>query len=178
MKNLRRFLQMALPLAVMLGLAACQHSRMIDREGNAVEATSFFGRPLDLSQQAEGKNKSPRLSQHAGPAQVSAAELASGRSSHLMAWGSALILLGVLSWVAKTYVPVIPTTLGTCLVLTGAGMVVASYVLPAIPWWAWLAALGAGAVFVIPGLQSNREMMRRLAALQSPAPAVPASGKP
>lgn len=87
----------------------------------------------------------------------SAGELANEQTKPLMFWGIVLVVAAGGLFIARGYFPLIPTSAATTTGILGAALIAASVFLPqvVIPWWAWLAALGAVLVIVLPGVASN-----------------------
>ncbi|MEO0966028.1 MAG: hypothetical protein AAFY08_13045 [Planctomycetota bacterium] len=74
-----------------------------------------------------------------------------------MVWlGGGLILLGVVAFVAKTWLPLIPTTAGSYLILAGAGVMALSL----IPGWVFTVLLLGGAAAVGISLYANWKTQR------------------
>lgn len=152
-----------IPLMLALLLVACQSSYKttvladgtVQTEGTydpKTEAPAFVLKP--------GPTTQPSITSGTTHHAPSGAELASDRAINLMWAGVGLLVLGGALWIAKAYIPLIPTTAGTYLVLTGAALIAASFILPSIPWWAWAAAAAVGAALVIPGLISNHKQLK------------------
>jgi hypothetical protein len=70
--------------------------------------------------------------------------------------GAGLIAAGVFAFAFKAYLPLIPTSLGTTLMLAGGVVIAMAIGLPQIPAWGWTAIVATGiACVVVPGFAAN-----------------------
>lgn len=70
--------------------------------------------------------------------------------------GAGLIAAGVFAFAFKAYLPLIPTSLGTTLMLAGGAVIALAVGLPQIPRWGWLMLALAGLVWIVgPGFAAN-----------------------
>lgn len=145
-------------------LFACQSSyKVVTKADGTVQAEGKY----------DPKREAPSLGVAPGPTTLPSVtltplfrtatreELSSARANTLMILGAIVALVGVGLWVARAYLPIIPTTAGTYAVLAGGAMVTASFMLPSIPAWSWLVVLAIGLALILPGVWANWNAMNK-----------------